>query len=67
MPPAEPCRRAMNDEDGPFIARTVYQEFMKAKMLTPAVFPYALDLAVSKLRDMGAPPHRWVPYIHVGA
>ena len=56
----------MKDEDGPFIARKVYQELMKSEHLDPDAIPYALDLAVQSLRKRGAPPQRWAPYIHMG-
>ena len=57
----------MNDEDGPVIAKVVYRELMKGEFLDPDAIPYALDMAVCKLRSMGAAPHRWAPYIHMGA
>lgn len=59
--------RSMNDEDGPLLAKTVYNEMMKEEYLDLDVIPYALDAAVRKLQSMGAPPHRWAPYIHIGA
>lgn len=57
----------MNDEDGPVVAKVVYRELMKGEFLDPDLIPYALDMAICKLRSMGAPPHRWAPYIHMGA
>ena len=59
--------RSMNDEDGPFIAKVVYEELVKNNHLDLTAVPYALDLAVQKLRKTGVPPHRWAPYIHMGA
>ena len=59
--------RSMNDEDGPTVAKIVYRALVKEEFLDPDVFPYALDTAVRKLRDGGAQPHRWAPYIHMGA
>lgn len=59
----------MNDEDGPTVARAVYKELMTRKdgFLDKDAFPYALDDAVQSLRRDGAPPHRWAPFIHIGA
>ena len=59
--------RPMNDEDGPVVAKIVYFELMKEDFLDADAIPYALDTAVRKLQSMGAPPHRWAPYIHMGA
>ena len=58
--------RSMNDDDGPRISATVYKELLTSEYLDMDVIPYALDDAVQKLRQMGAPPHRWAPYIHMG-
>ena len=60
-------RRSMNDEDGPIVAEIVYTELINGEFLNPDVIPYALDMAVCKLRSMGVPPDRWAPYIHMGA
>jgi hypothetical protein len=57
----------MGDADGPVIARDVYSELLKNDVLSLADVPYALDLAVRKLRDAGAPPERWATFIHLGA
>lgn len=57
----------MNDQDGPVVAQTVYQELVKGDLLDLEEVPYMLDLAVQKLRSKGLPPHRWAPYIHIGA
>lgn len=59
--------RSMNDEDGPIVAKTLYSELMKNDMWDPDAIPFALDLAVRKLRKSGVPPYRWAPYIHMGA
>lgn len=59
--------RSMNDEDGPMVAKTVYRALVMEEFLDPDVIPYALDMAVRELRDGGAQPHRWAPYIHMGA
>jgi len=57
----------MNDADGPVVARIIYNELLKDEFLNPDTVPFALDLAVRKLRSTGATPHRWAPYIHMGA
>jgi hypothetical protein len=60
-------RREMHDMDGPEVSEQVHQALCKdGKLCTDAV-PYALDLAVRKLRESGAPPERWATYIHLGA
>lgn len=60
-------RRYMNDEDGPFIAERFNEELMEDGHLDLDTIPYALDAAVQKLRSEGVGPHRWAPYIHMGA
>ena len=57
----------MGDLDGPIVARAIYAELTQADTLNPEDVPYALDTAVQKLRSLGAPPHRWAPFIHLGA
>jgi hypothetical protein len=60
--------RAMNDHDGPLIARSIYEELFKdpRASLDPKVIPYALDRAIQKLQQNGVHPSRWATYIHVG-
>lgn len=58
--------RSINDEDGPRIAQAVYTRLFQTEYLDLDAIPFALDAAVSKLRQEGAPPSRWVPYIHMG-
>ena len=57
----------MNDTDGPFVAEQFYKTLLKNEIIQPDAIPYALDLAVQKLRALGVPPHRWAPFIHIGA
>lgn len=59
--------RSMHDVDGPFVAREFYSELAKKAEWDTDDIPYALDLAVQKLRGQGVAPHRWAPYIHMGA
>jgi hypothetical protein len=60
----------MNDNDGPEISRSIYQELFKddklGRVLDPDLVPVALDSAVSKLQKQGVNPGRWATYIHVG-
>ena len=60
--------RSMNDNDGPLIARTIYEEIFKdpTASLDPEMIPYALDCAIQKLQQNGVHPSRWATYIHVG-
>jgi hypothetical protein len=59
----------MGDIDGPLVAETVYKQLFAgdSEYLNLDVIPHALDDAVRILRDMGLPPSRWAPYVHIGA
>ena len=60
----------MGDVDGPVVAETVYKELYQggadSEVLDPDAIPYALDLAVRKLRAKGLAASRWAPYVHIG-
>jgi hypothetical protein len=57
----------MNDQDGPTVARFVYEELARSyPNINPDSIPFALDAAVRKLRADGAYFHRWATYIHMG-
>ena len=58
----------MDDIDGPTVAKTVYEELFcgGAEMLDHEAIPYALDLAVRKLRSKGLSASRWASYVHFG-
>jgi len=59
----------MNDNDGPEISCSVYEELFKdadGHVLDPDLIPVALDSAVLKLQKQGVHPSRWATYIHVG-
>ena len=58
----------MDDVDGPAVAQIVYEELFsaEAEVLDADVIPYALDLAVRKLRAKGLATSRWAPYVHLG-
>jgi hypothetical protein len=59
--------RTMRDDDGPLIAQAFYEKLFEGKTITADTIPYALDHAVRKLRESGAPVERWATFIHVGA
>jgi hypothetical protein len=59
--------RSMSDIDGPFVARIFYDELFSHDTIDTASVPYALDIAITKLRRNGATPERWAPFIHMGA
>ncbi|KDR79005.1 hypothetical protein GALMADRAFT_94251 [Galerina marginata CBS 339.88] len=58
---------SINDLDGPVVAQAVYSYLFKNGQ-EPEVTDTAeaLHLAVNILREKGVPPHRWVPFIHIG-
>jgi hypothetical protein len=56
----------MNDEDGPDLARRVYQRFFEKETLDLDDVPYALDDAVRMLRHAGVPASRWALFVHMG-
>lgn len=59
----------MGDVDGPTIAEAFYQELTKNATFDMDDIPYALDFAVERFRslDRHLGPHRWAPFIHIGA
>jgi hypothetical protein len=59
--------RAMNDTDGPQLAKLFYERLFSADIITLDAIPYALDHAVNELRKSGVPPERWATFIHMGA
>jgi hypothetical protein len=59
--------RAMGDQDGPFVAKRFYEELFENGTIDVNAVPYALDEAVTALRNSGAPPTRWATFIHLGA
>jgi hypothetical protein len=56
----------MHDEDGPQVARNVYQSLFEKDELELNDIPYALDEAVHKLRNSGVKPWRWSLFVHMG-
>jgi hypothetical protein len=59
-------RRLMNDEDGPRLARCVYEVLFERDELDLDDIPYALDAAVQALRNGGVPAPRWTLFMHMG-
>jgi hypothetical protein len=57
----------MNDVDGPFVAKRVYSNIFQDGRINLAAVPYALDDAVTALRESGVSASRWATYVHVGA
>jgi hypothetical protein len=57
----------MRDEDGPVISKAFYEKLFEADTITADAISRALDHAVRKLRESGAPVGRWATFIHVGA
>jgi CHAT domain-containing protein len=60
-------RRAMNDADGPYVAKLFYEKLFESKPFRSDAVPYALDHAVTALRMRGLPPERWATFVHMGA
>jgi hypothetical protein len=56
----------MSDEDGPQLAKGMYEKLLKKDQLDLDDIPYALDDAVRALRDESVPAERWALYIHIG-
>jgi CHAT domain-containing protein len=59
--------RAIADADGPNVAKWFYEELFAREEVNSDSVAYALDFAVGRLRDSGVSPHRWAPFIHMGA
>jgi hypothetical protein len=57
----------MCDEDGPVVSKAFYEKLLEGDTITADAIPRALDHAVRKLRESGAPVERWATFIHVGA
>jgi hypothetical protein len=60
----------MRDLEGPQVAESIYSALFEAgeplEFLDPDAVPYALDEAVSKLRNSGLDPSFWATYVHIG-
>jgi hypothetical protein len=60
----------MRDNEGPKVAESIYSALFNdgddSEFLDPDAVPYALDDAVSKMRDSGLDPSLWATYVHIG-
>jgi hypothetical protein len=56
----------MDDEDGPKMAKGMYERLFEKDQLDLDAIPYALDDAVRALREEGVPAERWALYMHMG-
>jgi hypothetical protein len=56
----------MSDEDGPQLARRVYEVLFERDQLDLDDISYALDAAVQALRRAGVPARRWALFMHMG-
>jgi hypothetical protein len=59
--------RAISDYDGPMVAKWFYEALFAKEVIDMDHIPYALDTAVTKLRQSGVSLDRWAPFIHMGA
>jgi hypothetical protein len=57
----------MCDEDGPRVAQVFYQKLFENEFINVDAIAFALDHAVTELRNSGVPIHRWATFIHMGA
>ncbi|TFK45053.1 CHAT domain-containing protein [Crucibulum laeve] len=57
---------SITDRDAPQVAEDFYKRVFKDGVPDPRNAARALDHAVEKLRDGGAPYLSWVPFIHIG-
>jgi hypothetical protein len=53
--------------DGPAVARAFYEALLAEPVIDANAVAYALDEAVSKLREQDVSLARWASFIHVGA
>jgi hypothetical protein len=60
-------RRAMSDDDGPYVAKLFYDKLFEKTQIEADDIPYALDYAVTELRKSGVSLERWATFIHMGA
>jgi hypothetical protein len=56
----------MHDQDGPRVARCVYEHIFSSGRLDLDDVPYALDAATAMLREAGVPASRWALFVHMG-
>jgi hypothetical protein len=56
----------MYDEDGPEVARAIYEALFRSEAFNLDDVPYALDETVQALRKAGVPAQRWALFMHMG-
>ena len=56
----------MYDCDGPMMAQWFYEALLQKEVIDLDDIPYALDVAVQKLRKTDAQANRWATYMHMG-
>lgn len=58
----------MGDHDGPVVAKKVYEELLRSEgeHIERYDVPYAIDAAVTLMREGGMHPSLWATYIHGG-
>lgn len=54
------------DEDAPEVAGEVYKAIVTKDGVDLEKAAEGLQTAVRKMREKNLPPHRWIPFIHVG-
>jgi hypothetical protein len=59
--------RAMNDTDGPYVAKAFYEKLFAHNTIDADSIAYALDYAIRELRKSGVPLERWATFVHIGA
>jgi hypothetical protein len=59
-------RRVVNP-DCLIVAEGFYRELLRKETIEADDVAYALDVAVTGLRESGLPTPRWMPFIHIGA
>jgi hypothetical protein len=64
---ADPRIRSIWDVDGPTVARAFYEALLAEPVIDANAVAYALDEAISKLREQDVSIARWASFIHVGA
>jgi hypothetical protein len=58
--------RLMHDNDGPMMARSVYESLFAQDYVDLDDVAFALDDAVHVLRAEGVPASRWALFMHMG-
>ena len=57
---------SIEDEDGPAVAKMVYEYLFQGGQPDPSKAAMALHRAVGKLREEGVPAIRWAAFVHLG-